>query len=109
MTNPATERQHLEAPMAPARGPVEHSVKSWPHLFEAALSGTKVHEVRRLTDRDYRVGDRLRLREYDPITETYSGRELVVRITYVTSAESPCALSEECLHPNFCILSIVKV
>jgi hypothetical protein len=33
----------------------------------------------------------------------------VVRITYVTSAETPCALSEECLHPDFCILSIIKV
>jgi hypothetical protein len=95
--------------MAGARSPVEHSVKSWPALFEATLSGAKVHEVRRLTDRDYRVGDRLRLQEYDPITETYSGRELVVRITYMTSADAPCALSEECLHPDFCILSIARV
>lgn len=107
MISSATER-HPDAPAA-ARGSVEHSVKSWPRLFEATLTGTKVHEVRRLTDRDYRVGDRLRLREYDPFTATYSGRELVVRITYITSAEAPCALSEECLHPDFCILSIVKV
>ena len=93
----------------PARNPIEHSVKSWPQFFEATLSGTKFHDVRRVTDRDYKVGDRLRLREYDPITETYSGRELVVRITYITSTEALCALSEECLHPDFCILSIVKV
>ena len=91
------------------RGPIEHLVKSWPHLFEATLSGRKVHEVRRLTDRDYQVGDTLRLQEFDPVTEAYSGRELVVRITYITSAENPCALSEECLHKDFCILSIVKV
>jgi len=107
MINAVTEG-HLEAPVAPARGLVEHIVKSWPQFFEAALSGTKFHEVRRLTDRDYRVGDRLRLREFDPITETYSGRDLVVRITYMTSALAPCALSQECLHPDFCILSIVK-
>src|SRR5262245_25952085 len=108
MIDSATERR-LEAPLAPARGPIEHKVKSWPQFFEATLSGAKIHEVRRLTDRDYRVGDRLRLQEYDPVTETYSGRELVVQITYMTSAEAPCALSEECLHPDFCILSVVKV
>jgi len=108
MINPAIE--HTSGAITiPARGPIEHRVKSWPQFFEAALSGAKTHEVRRLTDRDYRVGDRLRLQEYDPIAEVYSGRELVVRITHMTSAEAPCALSEECLHPNFCILSIVKV
>jgi hypothetical protein len=72
------------------------------------LSGAKTHEVRRLTDRDYRVGDTLCLQEYDPATKVHSGRELVVRISYMTSAGMPCALSDECLHPNFCILSIVK-
>lgn len=90
-------------------GPVEHRVKSWPQFFEATLSGAKTHEVRRNTDRDYRVGDRLRLQEYDPEKKIYSGRELVVLITYKTSAEAPCALSDECLHPDFCILSVTKV
>jgi len=108
MIDSATEHRS-EVAAAPARGPIEHKVKSWPQFFEATLSGAKTHEVRRLADRDYRVGDRLLLQEYDPTTETYSGRELVVRITYMTSAEAPCALSEECLHPDFCILSIVKV
>ncbi|MCK1466886.1 DUF3850 domain-containing protein [Bradyrhizobium sp. CW10] len=100
--------EHRPESASPARTPFEHKVKSWPSFFEATLSGVKTHEVRRLTDRDYQVGDRLLLQEYDPSTETYSGRELAVRITYVTSTEAPCALSEECLHPHFCILSIVK-
>jgi hypothetical protein len=105
----STTEHRSEMAAAPARIPVEHKVKSWPRFFEATLSGVKTHEVRRLTDRDYQAGDRLLLQEYDPTTETYSGRELVVRITYVTSTDAPCALSEECLHPDFCILSIVKV
>ena len=108
MINSTTERSSDTA-APPVRAPVEHRVKSWPQFFEATLTGIKTHEVRRLTDRDYQVGDRLLLQEYDPATETYSGRELAVRITYVTSAEAPCALSEECLHPDFCILSIVAV
>lgn len=88
---------------------VEHKVKSWPHLFQATLVGSKTHELRRATDRDYRVGDILCLQEFDPVTKCYTGRELKVRITYVTSAEFPCALSENALHPDFCILSIAKV
>ena len=105
----ATTEHVSELGAASARGPIEHKVKSWPQFFEATLSGVKTHDVRRSTDRDYRVGDRLRLQEYDPVTKTYSGRELVVRITYMTSAAAPCALSEECLHSDFCILSIAKV
>jgi hypothetical protein len=108
MTNSMTELSFDTAAL-PARAPIEHKVKSWPQFFEATLAGIKTHEVRRLTDRDYKVGDRLLLQEYDPTAETYSGRELAVRITYVTSTEAPCALSEECLHPDFCILSIIRV
>jgi Domain of unknown function (DUF3850) len=105
----STAEHHLKVAATSARGPIEHKVKSWPQFFEATLNGAKTHEVRRSADRDYRVGDTLLLQEYDPTTETYSGREFVVRITYMTSTEAPCALSEECLHPDFCILSIVKV
>jgi Domain of unknown function (DUF3850) len=90
-----------------ARPRMEHRVKSWPSFFEAALAGVKTHDVRRI-DRDYRVGDTLRLMEFDPEKQRYTGRELHVRITYITSAMLPCALSEECLHPDYCILSITK-
>jgi Domain of unknown function (DUF3850) len=95
--------------MQAERGPVEHRVKSWPHLFASTLSGEKKHELRRILDRDYQVGDFLLLQEFDPATEHYSGRELRVKITYITSAESPCALSKSALNPEFCILSIEKV
>lgn len=91
------------------RVPVEHQVKSWPHLFVATLSGKKKHELRRSSDRDYRVGDFLLLQEFDPVAQCYSGRELRVIITYITSAEFPCALSESALNHDFCILSIEKV
>jgi hypothetical protein len=91
------------------RSPVEHRVKSWPHLFEATVAGVKNHELRRASDRDYRVGDTLRLQEFDPVARRYTARELTVRITYITSAKFPCALSEGALHPDFCILSIAKL
>ena len=88
------------------RGAIEHRVKSWPHLFEATLSGAKTHEMRRASDRDYRTGDTLLLQEYDQKAKEYTGRQLRVRVTYVTSASFPCALSGDGLHPDYCILSI---
>ena len=91
-----------------ARPRMEHRVKSWPTFFEATLAGVKTHDVRRISDRDYHVGDTLRLQEFDPEKQQYTGRELCVRITYITSANLPCALSEACLHPDYCILSITK-
>jgi len=89
------------------RQTIEHKVKSWPSFFEATLAGVKTHDVR-MNDRDYQVGDTLRLMEFDPEKRQYTGRELCVRITYITSAKLPCALSEACLHPDYCILSITK-
>jgi hypothetical protein len=91
-----------------ARPRSEHRVKSWPSFFEPTLAGVKTHDVRRVTDRDYQVGDTLRLMEFDPEKQQYTGRELSVRITYITSAKLPCALSEACLHADYCILSITK-
>ncbi len=88
------------------RESVLHKVKSWPHLFEATLSGAKTHDMRRATDRDYQVGDVLCLQEFEPSTDSYTGRELNVRITYVTSSEFPCALSGDGLLEGYCILSI---
>jgi hypothetical protein len=87
---------------------MEHNVKSWPQFFERILSGEKTHELRR-NDREYCVGDLVRLQEYDQNREEYTGRELKVRITYITSENLPCAMSKNALHPDFCILSIKKV
>ena|SRR5690348_15312356 len=103
----ATNSRSSSHPEA-VRPNVEHRVKSWPSFFEATLAGVKTHDVRRMRDRDYRVGDTLRLQEFDPEKQRYTGRELCVRITYITSADLPCALSEACLHPDYCILSITK-
>ena len=88
------------------RPSVVHDVKCWPHLFSTIARGEKRHDLRRSSDRDYAVGDKLLLREYDNRSGTYTGRTLTVTITYMTSADMPCALSDEALHPDFCILSI---
>ena len=92
-----------------ARPPIVHELKCWPRFFEAIAAGHKRHDLRRAYDRDFRVGDRLRLREFDPETRGYTGREQFVEVTYITSAQQPCALSDSALHEDFCILSIAPV
>jgi hypothetical protein len=89
-----------------ARPPAMHIVKSWPHLFEATVTGVKTHDMRRTSDRDYQVGDTLVLREYDPTLCVFTGRWADALITYITSADAPCALSDDALHQDFCILSL---
>ena len=58
-----------------------HELKTWPEFFGAVLARNKTFEVRK-TDRDYRVGDDLHLREWDPRLAAYTGRELRRVITY---------------------------
>jgi hypothetical protein len=93
----------------PPNPPVVHELKSWPQFFEAIAAGRKRHDLRRAFDRNFRVGDRLRLREFDPEAQRYTGREQMVQVTYITSGGEPCALSEGALHNDFCILSIAVV
>jgi hypothetical protein len=88
------------------RAPLTHELKCWPEFFDAIADGRKRHDLRRSTDRDFRVGDILQLREFDPSSDFYTGRSQAVRVTYVTSADLPCALSGEALSRDFCILSI---
>lgn len=85
-----------------------HILKSWPKFFNPIATGERMHELRR-DDRSYRVGDQLLLKEFEPISAVFSGRECLVKITSLTSADEPCAVSEEALHPGFCILSVTRV
>lgn len=86
-----------------------HKVKSWPAYFQAMLDGNKKHDMRNMKDRDYRIGDTLRLQEYDPFEGKYTGREALFEITYITSIETPCALSGAMLDNSGCILSVEKI
>lgn len=58
-----------------------HELKTWPEYFQAVWNNEKTFEVRK-NDRDYKVGDKLVLREYDP-TSGYTGSGLVVHVTYI--------------------------
>lgn len=64
-----------------------HELKTWPEYFSAVFAGLKTFEIRR-NDRhpSYAVGDTLCLKEFDPVSETYSGRQISVLVTYEISS-----------------------
>jgi hypothetical protein len=56
--------------------------KCWPEFFQAIADGEKTFEVR-LADFECRTGDTLVLREWNPETRQYTGRELEKAVAYV--------------------------
>lgn len=68
---------------AAARRRGYHELKSHPESFGPVLDGTKRHEVR-VFDRDYQEGDRILMREWNPATSAYTGRQWTGRIGQVT-------------------------
>lgn len=58
-----------------------HHLKILPEYFEAVVSGDKCFEIRK-NDRGYKVGDILRLNEYED--GKYTGSFHVAEITYIT-------------------------
>jgi hypothetical protein len=77
-----------------------HELKCHPHFFAAIAAGKKTFEIRR-NDRDYRVGDMLNLREYDP-TFGNTGRTLAgLEVVYIMLAEDFPAIL-----PGFVIMGL---
>jgi hypothetical protein len=78
-----------------------HSLKTHPKYFSDVSLGLKPFDVRK-ADRDFVIGDAMILKEYDPDTEQYTGREVVVVISYIMT--DPSYVKE-----GFVILGIVKI
>ena len=84
----------------------DHDLKSWVGLFQPIYDGLKTHDLRVL-DRKYTVGDICLLREWEATKSQYTGRWVLLEITYITSAQhSPCAFSPFALHEAMGVLSI---
>ena len=56
--------------------------KVHPEYFQKIIDGVKKYELR-LADFDVKEGDILVLREWDPSSEKYTGREISKKVTYI--------------------------
>ena len=77
-----------------------HELKLWPVFFEQVRDGRKNFEIRNTKDRTFNEHDFLVLKEWDPETEKYTGREIERTITYVYPGDGLMGL-----HENWAILS----
>ncbi|MCD6549213.1 DUF3850 domain-containing protein [Candidatus Micrarchaeota archaeon] len=68
--------------------------KIWPKYFELIKSGKKTFEIR-LADFGIKEDDILVLKEWDPEKKEYTGRELRLRVTYVTNTKDQDHWSKE--------------
>lgn len=61
-----------------------HTLKTWPAYYEAVRSGAKTFEIR-LDDRNFAIGDRLELKQWDRVTQSFINKEVsvCVEITYL--------------------------
>ena len=57
-----------------------HELKILPEYFEQVIAGNKPFEIRR-NDRDFRIKDKLLLKEWNG---EYTGRETMWTISYIT-------------------------
>lgn len=87
---------------------MRHELKTWPIFYNAILDGTKTFECRK-NDRDFKVGDTLVLKEFDPeapvytsncksgncrpprktgmTTPKYTGRQITKQVSFVLKGE----------------------
>lgn len=77
---------------------MQHDLKIWPRFFEEVITGVKACQLRQ-NDRNFQIGDSLKLQEYVKEKQLYTGRETTVLVTDVI---------QDCdgLVPGYCILSV---
>ena len=79
-----------------------HELKTWPEYFEKVLNGDKTFELRK-NDRNYRKGDTLILKEWNPNEKQYTGRRVIVFVSNVLKDAIELGLMD-----GYCIMSISK-
>lgn len=86
---------------------VVHELKIWPDEIRAVMAGYKRFEYRK-NDRDYHIGDYLKLREWYPAREEYGDLSICVEVTWITKTgfglpDGYCVMSVKPVDPVFCV------
>ena len=79
--------------------PPIHELKTWPEYFQEVFISHKMFEVRKC-DRDFQLGDILILKEWNPVTEDYTGRKLARTVTYILHGP------QFGIEDGYCVMSI---
>lgn len=78
-----------------------HELKTHPPYFAKVVSGEKAFELR-VNDRDFRVGDTLRLLEWEPNAARFTGNKIDCQVTYIAQGVFG-------LPPDLCVMSVAAV
>lgn len=80
---------------------MEHKLKIIPKYFKEIVDGNKNFEVRK-NDRNYKIGDTLILKEYDPIKKNFTGNYAKTTVMYILKDKDfPIGIKE-----GYCIMGI---
>ena len=82
-----------------------HRLKTWPSFFRDIEGGIKTFELRK-NDRGFHLGDTLVIAEYDPWKDTFSGKEIMVRVVYFMDTHGPLEVPALC--DGYCVMGIRK-
>ena len=63
---------------------MKHELKLETDYFGAVLAGFKTFEIR-FNDRNYQIGDVLVLKEWEWFNESFTGRVIEKKVTYLTN------------------------
>lgn len=85
------------------RDPITHELKIWPEHFDAVQDGRKPWECRNNLDRDFRPGDTLHLREWNPRSEEYTDRELHRTVTHLHRG------GQHGIAPGFVVMTLEEI
>jgi hypothetical protein len=77
-----------------------HELKTWPEYYAAIEKGEKTFEIRK-NDRDFKKGDEVVLKEWNPITENYTGNSMTFCVGHVIT-DTRWGLQE-----GYCVMSIL--
>lgn len=79
---------------------MKHDLKTWPVYFMKLCQGVKQFEIRN-NDRNFKPGDVLHLKEWDPKKQEYTGRAEWRRVGYILE-------SHEGLKEGFVIMQLTS-
>lgn len=87
VVNAARSRSFCVVTTSPNAFTVDHELKIDPDRLAEIIAGTKTHEIR-VFDRDFQVGNILKLNAFNRTTNEYAGQMAIVKVTNITGPGS---------------------